>query len=63
MDTFKIKAIVTAVQHQSLSRAAEEFSYTPAAFSHMIAAFEKDGTLYSGSSITKKDLFFLFPVI
>ncbi len=42
MDTFKIKAIVSAVQHQSLSRAAEEFSYTPSAFSHMTAAFEKE---------------------
>ena len=42
MDTFKIKAIVAAVQHQSLSRAAEEFSYTPSAFSHMTAAFEKE---------------------
>lgn len=42
MDTFKIKAIVAAVQHQSLSRAAEDFSYTPSAFSHMTAAFEKE---------------------
>ncbi|MBR2937474.1 MAG: LysR family transcriptional regulator [Oscillospiraceae bacterium] len=42
MDTFKIKAILAAVQHQSLSRAAEEFSYTPSAFSHMTAAFEKE---------------------
>lgn len=42
MDTFKIKAIVAAVQHQSLSRAAEDFSYTPSAFSHMAAAFEKE---------------------
>lgn len=42
MDTFKIKAIVSAVQQQSLSRAAEVFSYTPSAFSHMTAAFEKE---------------------
>ena len=42
MDTFKIKAILAAVQHRSLSRAAEEFSYTPSAFSHMTAAFEKE---------------------
>lgn len=42
MDTFKIKAIVAAVQYKSLSRAAEEFSYTPSAFSHMTAAFEKE---------------------
>lgn len=42
MDTFKIKAILAAVQHRSLSRAAEEFSYTSSAFSHMTAAFEKE---------------------
>lgn len=42
MDTFKIKAIVAAVQYKNLSRAAEEFSYTPSAFSHMTAAFEKE---------------------
>ena len=42
MDTFKVKAIIAAVQHKSLSRAAEEFSYTPSAFSHMAAAFEKE---------------------
>lgn len=42
MDTFKIKAIIAAIQHKSLSRAAEEFSYTPSAFSHMTAAFEKE---------------------
>ena len=42
METFKLKAIVAAVKYQSLSRAAEEFSYTPSAFSHMLTAFEKD---------------------
>lgn len=42
MDTFKIKAIVAAVQYKNLSRAAEDFSYTPSAFSHMTAAFEKE---------------------
>lgn len=42
MDTFKIKAILAAAQYQSLSRAAEEFSYTPSAFSYMTAAFEKE---------------------
>lgn len=42
METFKIKAILAAVRHKSLSRAAEEFSYTPSAFSHMTAAFEKE---------------------
>ena len=42
METFKIKAIVAAVKHKSLSRAAQDFSYTPSAFSHMTAAFEKE---------------------
>ena len=42
METFKIRAILTAAHHKSLSRAAEEFSYTPSAFSHMTAAFEKE---------------------
>ena len=42
METFKIKAILAAAKYKSLSRAAEEFSYTPSAFSHMTAAFEKE---------------------
>lgn len=42
MDTFKIKAILTAVEKKSLSKAAEEYSYTPSAFSHMLSAFEED---------------------
>lgn len=42
MDTFKIKAILTAVEKKSLSKAAEEYSYTPSAFSHMLTAFEED---------------------
>ena len=42
METFKIRAILAAAQYKSLSRAAEEFSYTPSAFSHMTAAFEKE---------------------
>ena len=42
MDTFKIKAILTAVEKKSLSKAAEEYSYTPSAFSHMLTAFEEE---------------------
>lgn len=42
METFKIKAILAAAQYKSMSRAAEEFSYTQSAFSHMTAAFEKE---------------------
>ena len=42
METFKIKAILAAAQYKSMSQAAEEFSYTQSAFSHMTAAFEKE---------------------
>lgn len=42
MDTFKIKAIISAAQHKSLSKAAEEFSYTPSAFSHILSSFEEE---------------------
>lgn len=42
MDTFKIKAVIAAAEEGSLSRAAEKFSYTPSAFSHMLAAFEDE---------------------
>ena len=42
MDTLKIKAVITAVERGSLSRAAEQFSYTPSAFSHMLASFEDE---------------------
>ena len=42
MDTFTVKAIVTAAKYKSLSRAAEEFSYTPSAFSHILTTFEKE---------------------
>ena len=42
MDTFKIKAVIAAVETGSLSRAAEQFSYTPSAFSHMLSAFEDE---------------------
>lgn len=42
MDTFKIKAILAVVEYGNLSRAAEEFSYTPSSFSHMLTSFEKE---------------------
>ena len=42
METFKIKAILSAVKPKSLSKAAEEFSYTPSAFSHILTNFEEE---------------------
>jgi DNA-binding transcriptional LysR family regulator len=42
MDTIKIKALLTAIKLKSLSMAAEEFSYTPSAFSHMADALEEE---------------------
>lgn len=42
METFKIKAILATAEYKSLSKAAEVFSYTPSAFSHMLASFEKE---------------------
>ena len=42
MDTTKIKAVLTAAKHGSLSKAAAEFSYTPSALSHLLAAFEQE---------------------
>ena len=42
METFKVKAVLAAVRHGSLSKAAEEFSYTPSAFSYMLSGFEKE---------------------
>lgn len=35
MDTFKIKALMTAIKYKNFTKAAEEYSYTPSAFSHM----------------------------
>ena len=52
METNKIRAVLAAAKYKSFSRAAEEFSYTPSAFSHMIGALE-DGfglRLFSRSS-------------
>ena len=42
MDTFKVKAILAVAKYKNMSRAAEEFSYTPSAFSHMISGFEEE---------------------
>ena len=42
MDAFDIRAFVAAVKHKSLSKAAEEFSYTPSAFSHIVTRLEAD---------------------
>lgn len=42
METFKIRAVLAAVELKSLSKAAEAYSYTPSAFSHMLSSFEKE---------------------
>ena len=42
MDTVKIRAVLAAAKYGSLSKAAQEFSYTPSAFSHMLVTFEKE---------------------
>ena len=42
METMKIKAILSAAKYKSLSRAAEDFSYTPSALSHMADALEEE---------------------
>lgn len=42
MDTTKIKAVLAAAKHGSLSKAAAEFSYTPSALSHLLASFEQE---------------------
>ncbi len=42
MDTMKIKAVLAAAKHGSLSKAAADFSYTPSAFSHLLASFERE---------------------
>lgn len=42
MDIQKIKVILSAIEHKSLSRAAEEISYTPSAMSHIADAIEKE---------------------
>ena len=35
MDTFKLRALMTAIKYKNFTKAAEEYSYTPSAFSHM----------------------------
>ncbi len=42
MDTFKIKAVLSALEKGSMAKAAEEFSYTPSALSHSIDSLEKE---------------------
>lgn len=42
MDTLKIKAFLLAEKYKSLSKAAEEFSYTPSAFSHIMDSLEAE---------------------
>ncbi len=42
MDTLKIKALLSAVKYKSLSKAAEDFSYTPSALSHSVDALENE---------------------
>jgi DNA-binding transcriptional LysR family regulator len=42
METRKIKAILAAIKYQNFSRAAEEFSYTPSALSHMTDSLEAE---------------------
>jgi len=42
MDTQKIKAILSAIEHKSFSKAANELSYTPSALSHIADNLEKE---------------------
>lgn len=42
METSRIKGLLLAAKYQSLSRAAEEFSYTPSALSHIADALEEE---------------------
>ncbi|MBQ1212807.1 MAG: LysR family transcriptional regulator, partial [Clostridia bacterium] len=42
METGKIKVILAAVESKSLSKAANEFSYTPSALSHMADSLEEE---------------------
>lgn len=42
METLKIRAILLAQHHKTLSRAAEAFSYTPSALSHMTDSLEEE---------------------
>ena len=53
MDTFKIKIITEIAKQKNISKVAEEFSYTPSAFSHMISSFEEElgVKIFSRSSV------------
>lgn len=42
METMKIKAILSAAKYKSLSRAAQDYSYTPSALSHMADSLEEE---------------------
>ncbi len=42
METQKIKAMLSAAKHRSLSKAAAEVSYTPSAMSHIADAIERE---------------------
>lgn len=42
MDTHKIKVILSAIRQKSLSKAADEFSYTPSAMSHIADSLESE---------------------
>ncbi len=42
MDTQKIKVILSAIKYKSLSKAAEEISYTPSAMSHIADSLEQE---------------------
>lgn len=42
MDPQKIKILLSAIEHKSLSRAAEEYSYTPSAMSHIADSVEHE---------------------
>ena len=42
MDVEKIKALLLSVEKKSLSKAAEELSYTPSAFSYMVDSIENE---------------------
>ena len=42
METLKIRALLSAIKHKSLSKAAEDISYTPSALSHMADSLESE---------------------
>ena len=42
MDTQRIRVILSAIEHKSLSKAAEEISYTPSAMSHIADSIENE---------------------